>query len=222
MTYDEVMAELKALRNESVYKQNAKRGAGDNQFGVTTGDIRKLAAKIKANSALAEELWKSGNVDAMMLATLLMKPKELTLADLDRLVASVSYSHVADYFSTNVVKLHADREALRERWMDSDNDWKVRLGWSLTTQRVNKDPEGLDVSGLLDRLEAEMGKAPEERQWAMDFCLIDIGVKFPEHRDRAITIGEKLGVFRDYPVSKGCVSPFAPIAIPEMVRRYGK
>jgi hypothetical protein len=36
---------------------------------------------------------------------------------------------------------------------------------------------------------------------------------------RAIAIGEKAGVYRDYPVSKGCTSPFAPIWINEMVRR---
>ena len=34
-------------------------------------------------------------------------------------------------------------------------------------------------------------------------------------------IGEKLGIYRDYPVSKGCTSPFAPIWINEMVRRQG-
>lgn len=221
MTYDEVMAHLKSRRNESVFKQNIKRGAGDNQFGVTTGDIRALAKQIKANPELAEELWKSGNAEAMMLATLLMKPKLLSLDDLDRLVSSVTFSHVADYLSTNVVKLHPNKEALRERWMNSEHDFTVRLGWSLTTSRVNKDPEGLDITGLLDRIEAEMGQAPEARQWAMDFCLIDIGVNFPEHRARAIAIGEKLGVFRDYPCSKGCVSPYAPIAIPEMVKRKG-
>lgn len=38
---------------------------------------------------------------------------------------------------------------------------------------------------------------------------------------RALAIGEKLGVYRDYPVSKGCTSPFAPIWINEMVRRQG-
>jgi hypothetical protein len=31
--------------------------------------------------------------------------------------------------------------------------------------------------------------------------------------------GEKLGVYRGYPCSKGCVSPFAPIAIRELARR---
>lgn len=36
-----------------------------------------------------------------------------------------------------------------------------------------------------------------------------------------MAIGEALGVYRDYPVSKGCTSPFAPIWINEMVRRQG-
>ena len=38
-------------------------------------------------------------------------------------------------------------------------------------------------------------------------------------RERALAIGEALGIYRDYPVSKGCTSPFAPIWINEMVSR---
>ncbi len=38
---------------------------------------------------------------------------------------------------------------------------------------------------------------------------------------RALAIGEKLGVYRDYPCSKGCTSPFAPTWINEMVKRKG-
>jgi 3-methyladenine DNA glycosylase AlkD len=64
-----------------------------------------------------------------------------------------------------------------------------------------------------------MGAAAPEVQWTMNMCLAEIGIHFPQHRKRAIAIGEKLGIFRDYPVSKGCTSPFAPIWINEMVRR---
>jgi 3-methyladenine DNA glycosylase AlkD len=53
----------------------------------------------------------------------------------------------------------------------------------------------------------------------MNGALAEIGIHFPKHRKRALAIGEKLGVFRDYPTSKGCTSPFAPIWINEMVRR---
>jgi len=51
--------------------------------------------------------------------------------------------------------------------------------------------------------------------------LAQIGINFPKHRKKAIDIGEKLGIYREYPVPKGCTSPFAPIWINEMVRRQG-
>ena len=56
----------------------------------------------------------------------------------------------------------------------------------------------------------------------MNFTLAQIGICFPAYRERAIGIGEKLGIYRNYPVSKGCTSPFAPIWIREMVSREGK
>ncbi len=77
----------------------------------------------------------------------------------------------------------------------------------------------MDISRILDRLESERGKAVPQVQWTMNSALDQIGIQFPELRDRAIAIGEKLGIYRDYPVSKGCTSPFAPIWIEEMVRR---
>ena len=53
----------------------------------------------------------------------------------------------------------------------------------------------------------------------MNYALAETGINHPEYRERAIAIGEKLGVYRDYPTSKGCTSPFAPIWINEMVSR---
>ena len=44
-TLKEALAQLEALGNEKVRAQNSKNGAGDNQFGVRLGDIRKLAAR---------------------------------------------------------------------------------------------------------------------------------------------------------------------------------
>lgn len=40
-----------------------------------------------------------------------------------------------------------------------------------------------------------------------------------EHRGRAIDIGERLEMLKDYPAPPNCPSPFAPIWITEMVRR---
>ena len=62
-----------------------------------------------------------------------------------------------------------------------------------------------------------MPGAPGPTQWTMNNCLAGIGIHHPKLRKRALAIGEALGIYRDYPVSKGCTSPFAPIWITDMV-----
>ena len=219
MTLNETLKQLKALGNEATRKHNIKWGAGDNQFGVKHGDIRALAKKIKSNPELAMSLWDTGNVDAHLLAALMIKPKDLSAQELDRVVRSTTFAHVADWLMSYVVKQHPEKEKLRQKWMATDDRWAARAGWSLTAERIVKSPDGLDIPALLDRLESEMGNADPVVQWTMNSALAEIGIHVPKLRKRAITIGETLGVYRDYPVSKGCTSPFAPIWINAIVSR---
>ena len=219
MTVKETLAQLKALGDEKVRARNKKNGAGEKQFGVQLGDIRKLAQKIKTNHELALALWETDNIDARLLATLLIKPEKLSAAEMDQMVRSATFVQLTEWLTSYVLKKHPSKETLRQRWMTDDDPWAARAGWSLTSERIGKSPKGLDVPAILDRIEAEMGDAAPEVQWTMNFCLAGIGIHFPKLRKRAIAIGETLGIYRDYPVSKGCTSPFAPIWINEMVRR---
>lgn len=221
MTLHETLKQLKALGNEKMRVHNTKYGAGADQFGVKHGDIRVLAKKIKTDHLLALSLWKTGNVDAQLLATLLIKPKNLSAREVDWMVRSIAFAHVADWLIAYVVKKHPDKEMLRQEWMTADDRWAARAGWSVTAERVVKSPEGLDLPALLDRIESEMATADPVVQWTMNSTLAEIGIHFPKLRKRAIAIGEALGIYRDYPVSKGCTSPFAPIWIKAMVSRQG-
>ena len=221
MTLKDALAQLKSLDNEKVRAQNKKHGAGDNQFGVSLGDIRGLAKKIRTDHPLALSLWKTGNVDAQFLATLLIQPKKLSADEMDRMVRSLTFVRVADWLIAYVVRQHPDKEALRQDWMAADDRWAARAAWDLTAERVAKSPDGLDLPALLARIESEMADAEPEVQWTMNNTLAAIGIHFPKHRKRAIAIGDKLGIYRDYPVSKGCTSPFAPIWINAMVSRQG-
>lgn len=220
MTLNEALEQLKALGNETTRAYNAKHGAGDNQFGVKAGDIRVLAKTIRTDQELAMSLWETGNLDAQLLAILLIKPKNLS-AEEERMVRTVNFEHVADWFISYLAKKHPDKETLGQKWMDADDRWAARAGWSLTAERVVKSPEGLDLPGLLDRIESEMGNADPVVHWTMNFTLAEIGIHDSELRKRAIATGESLGIYRDFPVSKGCTSPFAPIWIKEMVGRQG-
>ena len=221
MTLNETLKQLKALGNAKVRAQNAKSGAGDNQFGASLGDIRGLARRVRTDHALALSLWDTGNVDAQFLATLLIEPKELSAEAMDRMVRSITFVRVADWLNSYVVAKHSDKDTLREDWLAADDRWAARAGWHLTAERVAKNPDGLDLPALLDRIEAEMPDAVPQVQWTMNNTLATIGIHVPKLRKRAIAIGEKLGIYRDYPVSKGCTSPFAPIWIDAMVSRQG-
>ena len=203
----DTLKQLEALGNEKMRAQNKKHGTGDNQFGVRLGDIRKLAAKIKTNHELALALWETGNIDARLLAILLIKPKNLSAAEMDRMVRSATFAQVADWLNSYIVKKHPDKETLRQGWMAADDPWAARAGWSLTSERIARSPEGLDLPALLERIESEMGGAAPEVQWTMNSCLAGIGIHFPKHRKRAIAIGETLGSIVTIPFPKVAPRP---------------
>ena len=55
-TLEGALKKLEALGDEEVRAQNRRNGAGDDPFGVKLGDLRKRAAQIQANPALAPAL----------------------------------------------------------------------------------------------------------------------------------------------------------------------
>ncbi len=218
MNLQEILSRLEAIGDEKVYARNKKHGAGTNQFGVKLGDIRK-EKKIKVDHDLAMELWNTKIMEARLLAIRILEPKKLSSKDLDEMVKSLKVPQVADWFNAYVLKEHSEKDLLREKLMDSENIWAARSGWSLTAGKVSREAKDLDLSKLLSRIEQEMPTAPPEVQWTMNTTLAQIGIHCERHRKRAVEIGEKLEVFKDYPVSKGCTSPFAPLWIKEIVRR---
>jgi 3-methyladenine DNA glycosylase AlkD len=221
MTVDEILTQLESLGDDARRKHNTKAGAPDNQFGVKLGDLRAIAKKLKTNHDLALELWDTGNVEAQLLATLIIKPRSLSADELDKLTRSVTCSQVADWLNSYVVAEHPDKESLREGWMKAKDRWAARAGWHFTSSRVNKGGDGLDLPALLDRIEEEMPRAMPEVQWTMNNTLGAIGIHHPDLRKRAVAIGEKIGLYRDWPVSKGCTPPYVPVWVDAMVKRQG-
>lgn len=54
---------------------------------------------------------------------------------------------------------------------------------------------------------------------ALNHCLAQVGISHRVHRARAIDIGERSEVLKDYPTPPDRTSPFAPVWIAEVVRR---
>ncbi|WP_234434058.1 DNA alkylation repair protein [Streptomyces rimosus] len=214
----EVMAELAGLADPRTREVNEKHG---DDHGVNLGKLRALAKRLKTQQELARGLWATGDSAARLLALLICRPKAFGRDELDGMLREARTPKVHDWLVNYVVKKNPHAEELRVAWSADPDPVVASAGWALTTERVAKKPAGPDLAGLLDTIEAEMRDAPDRLQWAMNHCLAQIGIEHPEHRARAIGIGERLGVLKDYPTSPGCTSPFAPTWISEMVRRQG-
>ena len=215
-TVAEVMAELAALEDPKVRAVNEKHG---DDHGVNLSMLRALAKRLKTQQDLASRLWRTGDTAARLLAILICRPKAFARDELDVMVREARTPKVHDWLVNYLVKKSPHAEALRLAWSADPDPVVASAGWALTTERVARKPEGLDLDGLLDVIEAEMRDAPDRLQWAMNHCLAQIGIEHTEHRARAIDIGERLQVLKDYPTPPNCTSPFAPVWIAEMVRR---
>ena len=215
-TVAEVMAELAALEDPRVRAVNERHG---DDHGVNLTKLRAVAKRLGKQQDLALELWGAGDTAARLLALLICRPKAFERDELDAMVRERGTPKVHDWFVNYVVKKNPHVEELRTAWLADADPVVASAGWALTADRVVKKPEGLDLAGLLDVVEAEMGDAPERLQWAMNTCLAQIGIQHPEHRARAVEIGERLEVLKDYPTPPNCTSPYAPAWITEMVRR---
>jgi 3-methyladenine DNA glycosylase AlkD len=215
-TVAEVMAELAAIEDPKIREVNEKHG---DDHSVNLGKLRELARRLKTQQELARRLWDTDDSSARLLALLICRPRAFERDELDGMLREARTPKVHDWLVNYVVKKNPHAEALRLAWFADPDAVVASGGWALTTERVAKKPEGLDLESLLDVIEAQMKDAPDRLQWAMNHCLAQIGIEHAEHRDRAIDIGERLEVLKDYPTPPNCTSPYAPIWITEMVRR---
>ncbi|MFD5684298.1 DNA alkylation repair protein [Streptomyces bacillaris] len=212
----EIMAELAGLDDPKMRAINERHG---DDHGVHLGKLRAVAKRLKTQPDLARELWATDDTAARLLAILISRPKAYGRDELDTMLREARAPKVHDWLVNYVVKKSPYAEELRLAWTADPDPVVASAGWALTTERVAKKPEGLDLGGLLDTVEAEMKDAPDRLQWAMNHCLAQIGIHHPEHRARAVAIGERLEVLKDYPTPPNCTSPYAPVWIAEMVRR---
>jgi len=216
MTLDQALGELAALEDPKMRAANEKRG---DDHGINLSRMRALAKKIKTDQPLALELWSTGETAGRLLALLICRPRDFSADELDAMIRETDPPKVNDWFVNYVAKKSPLAEQMRVRWFDDADPTVAAAAWSLTSVRIAKDAEGLDLDHLLDLIEAQMKDAPKRPQWSMNEALAQIGIHHPALRPRALAIGERLQVLADYPTAPGCTSPFAPIWIGEMVRR---
>ena len=223
MNFEEVFSLLKAWGTESRRVINAKKNAGENQFGVAIGNLRTLAKKLKVNHDLAIKLWESENVDARLLATMIMDKDELESKQIVEMLESLSYFVLIDEFVYNVIAKTNHADKLYGELINSDNECYGRAGWNIIISKIiNKNTTDIDFNTIIEKIESELKNAPICRQESMNRCLCEIGIHFKEYTEKCIHIGEGLGRLDNRQIPKGCTSTYAPDWIREVINRNNK
>ena len=132
-----------------------------------------------------------------------MDPKQLTQPEVEKLAKDLSYYTTTDWFVKNVIKALPFKGELCRKWAASKDEYVGRAGWTLMAGQLEEN----DPEELLDTIEKRMKAAPFRTQEPMNYCMVKIAVDYPQLRKRAIAIGNKLEVLKDYLVPKGSHHP---------------
>lgn len=218
MEYQELFEQLQSLANEQRKKTYLKDDPNYTGFGVLAGELRKIAKKIKQDHQLAQALWASGNSDARVIAAMIFDPKQLTEAECEQLVISTDSYRSRDELIAQTLAHAKAAQPLAEKWWDSEDELLARAGWSLVVAKIIAQNELEKIPAYLMKIEAELQQARGKHQDIMNRALCEIGIRYPEYTEQCLAIGEKLGVYKDVKVAKGCTSPYALQWIPAGIR----
>ncbi|HEY0602576.1 MAG TPA: DNA alkylation repair protein [Herpetosiphonaceae bacterium] len=186
--------------------------------------IRAIAKEYGKNQETADELWKQGGTSARLLALLILELKAINTRSVESMIADIESAppqdqrQLSDWLIANVIMKKSALKNEAMRWRAEPSIIKQRIFWSVQARTIKAEHQELNTQ-LLESLETSMAGADAMVQEPMNWCAAQIGIEDANLRGRCIQLGERLGLYKDYPVSKGCTSPYLPIWIEAMVAR---
>ncbi|UED79560.1 DNA alkylation repair protein [Lysinibacillus sp. CD3-6] len=198
MNVEEVMQELEALGKERTKKIYMSNGAHEPLFGVATGAMKPIAKKIKINQPLAEELYASGNYDAMYFAGIIADPKAMTESDFDRWMDSAYFYMLSDYVVA-VTLAEADiAQQVADKWIASGEELRMSAGWScycwLLGNRKDIEFSEDKIATMLENVKNSIHDSPERTKSAMNNFLTTVGISYIPLHDMALATAKAVGL----------------------------
>lgn len=209
MNFETVMQELEALGKERTKKIYQSNGAHEPLFGVATGEMKPIVKKIKINQPLAEQLYATGNYDAMYFAGIIADPKAMTEADFERWIDTAYFYMLSDYVVAVTLAETDIAQEVADKWIASGEELRMSAGWScycwLLGNRPDREFDESKLADMLDLVEKTIHDAPERAKYAMNQFIYTVAVSYVPLHDKAVDTAKAVGpveVNRDKPKSK--------------------
>ncbi|MDM1296312.1 DNA alkylation repair protein [Sphingobacterium sp. N143] len=193
------------------------------------GDLRKVAAVIKKDHALALELWSTGQFLPRQLAILIMDKKQLSQSFIDTLDRDIRQHRPAeqlqltDWLMANQLSKDKKTISFMETWENSRSSLLRRTFWYYQARLrwVGQIPPP-NSEELIAKIESRIEQEVPEVQWAMNFTMAQIGIFEEKYRSRCIAFGERTGLYKDEIVPKNCTPNYLPQFIAIQVKKLKK
>ncbi|MEG0380113.1 MAG: DNA alkylation repair protein [Kurthia sp.] len=197
MNLQSVMQELEALGKERSKKMYQSNGAREPLFGTATGAMKPIAKKIKKNQPLAEELYATGNYDAMYFAGVIADPEVMTKEDFERWINGAYFYMLSDYVVAVTLAESDLAQEIADEWIASGQELKMSAGWSCYCWLLgNRKDHEFSEQKLLDMLETvknTIHDAPERTKSAMNNFLYTTGLSYVPLHEKALEIAQAVG-----------------------------
>ncbi len=223
MELDMVMKELEKFGTAQNRKVYARHGVTGPAFGVSYANLGTLRKRIGTDHALAVALWKTGIHDARVLACMVADPTLLTTAEANSWVEVPGNYVVIGAVSGLVARSkHARNRA--ERWSKSTVEWVATAGWNLWSHLAMQEGavETSDLLALIERVEAEIGKAKNRVRYAMNNALIAVGSRGGALQKAAVAAARRIGRVEVDHGETGCKTPDAASYIAKAAAHRGR
>ncbi|MGG3449645.1 DNA alkylation repair protein [Domibacillus aminovorans] len=190
MNLEMVMQELEALGKERTKKIYISNGAHEPLFGVTTGAMKPIAKKIKISQRLAEELYATGNYDAMYFAGIIADPKAMTESDYDRWMDAAYFYMLSDFVVAVTLSESDIAQEVADKWIASGEELRMSAGWScycwLLGNRLDVEFSESKISNLLDIVKNTIHDSPERTKSSMNNFLYTVGISYLPLHEKAV------------------------------------
>jgi 3-methyladenine DNA glycosylase AlkD len=190
MNLEVVMRELEALGKERLKKMYVSNGAREPLFGVATGEMKPIFKKTKLNQPLAEQLYATGNYDAMYLAGIIAEPNSMTEADYDRWLDSAYFYMLSDYVVAVTLSEADIAQDVADKWIASGEDLRMSAGWScycwLLGSRPDSEFSENKLTKMLEHVENTIHDAPERTKYSMNNFIYTVATSYLPLHDKAV------------------------------------
>ncbi|MCZ6834997.1 MAG: DNA alkylation repair protein [Planctomycetota bacterium] len=204
------MSTLKSLGTAQTRKIYGNHGLKGDIFGVSWANLGKLKKQLKTDHDLAMKLWKSGNFDARILATMIMDPAQLASSEIDAMIKDLDNYAITDAF-TGVVKQTPFIMKKMEKWTKHKSEWLSSAGWNLMTNLAMENPDLDDAffESQLERIESSIHASPNRTKYSMNNTVISIGCRNKKLEKKAIAAAKRIGLVEVDHGKTGCKTPDA-------------